>query len=258
MSGIDAQRDCDNPYRDDHLIRWEAWPCGCRQRARISPRACGTSCRSRRRRCLSPARRCGLVIVDEQNGFATVGAGALAPTEPNAQIARMVEETDRLARLFVERGLPIVVFLDYHQPDRPEPPYPPHCIAGSGEEELVPELQWLAEAPRATLMRADCINDFVGCIDPADRAQPDRRLGQRSSPGHDRRRRHLHRHLRRRIRRDDAVGAQPPNDADAEGRRRLRAGLRHLRPAEGEGRRPRPAGDGGASAGCSRITSGST
>lgn len=112
------------------------------------------------------ARRCGLVIVDEQNGFATVGAGALAPTEHNAQIARMVEETNGLARLFVERGLPIVAFLDYHQADRPEPPYPPHCIAGSGEEELVPELQWLAEAPRTTLIRADCINDFVGCIDP--------------------------------------------------------------------------------------------
>jgi nicotinamidase-related amidase len=112
------------------------------------------------------ARRCGLVIVDEQNGFATVGAGALAPTEHDAQIARMVEETNRLARQFVAHGLPIVAFLDYHQADRPEPPYPPHCIVGSGEEELVPELQWLAEAPRTTLIRADCINDFVGCIDP--------------------------------------------------------------------------------------------
>jgi nicotinamidase-related amidase len=111
-------------------------------------------------------RHCGLVIVDEQNGFATVGAGALAPTEHNSQITRMVEETNRLARLFVERGLPIVAFLDYHQADRPEPPYPPHCIAGSGEEELVPELQWLSEAPGTTLIRADCINDFVACIDP--------------------------------------------------------------------------------------------
>ena len=48
-----------------------------------------------------------LVIVDEQNGFATVGAGALAPTEHDAQIARMVEETNRLARQFVARGLPM-------------------------------------------------------------------------------------------------------------------------------------------------------
>ncbi len=41
------------------------------------------------------ALKCGLVVVDEVNGFATVGAGALAPREPNAQVSRMVEETDR-------------------------------------------------------------------------------------------------------------------------------------------------------------------
>lgn len=111
------------------------------------------------------ARRSGLVIVDVQRGFATVGAGALAPVERNAQIDRMIAETDRLARLFAARRLPIAVFLDWHDSDRPEPPYPPHCIVGSGEEELVPELQWLAQSPQATLLRADCINDFVGAID---------------------------------------------------------------------------------------------
>jgi nicotinamidase-related amidase len=109
----------------------------------------------------------GLVIIDEQNGFATVGAGPLAPAEPNAQIATMIEETDRLSRIFINRDMPIAVFLDYHHPDRPEPPYPPHCIAGSGEEDLVPKLQWLANAPQATELRADCINDFVGSIDIA-------------------------------------------------------------------------------------------
>ncbi|MBK8175724.1 MAG: isochorismatase family protein [Rhodospirillales bacterium] len=111
-------------------------------------------------------RRCGLAIVDEQNGFATVGAGPLAPTEPNPQIARMIRETDRLARQFVERRLPVVVFLDHHDADRPEPPYPPHCIVGSGDEDLVPELAWLANCAEATLIGADCINDFVGSIDP--------------------------------------------------------------------------------------------
>ena len=111
--------------------------------------------------------RSGLVIVDAQNGFATVGAGALAPTEPNRQITRMIEETDRLARRFADAGLPIVAFLDWHEASRPEPPYPPHCIVGSGEENLVPQLEWLARHPQATLMRADCINDFVGSIDVA-------------------------------------------------------------------------------------------
>jgi len=112
-------------------------------------------------------RRCGLVIIDEQNGFATVGAGPLAPSEANAQISRMIAETDRLARVFVERGLPIAVFLDWHATDRPEPPYPLHCLAGTAEAELVPELSWLEDSPAATLLRADCINDFVGSIDPA-------------------------------------------------------------------------------------------
>ena len=66
--------------------------------------------------------KCGLVVVDEVNGFATVGAGALAPREPNAQVSRMVEETDRLARVFAGRGLPIAAFLDTHEPGKPEPP----------------------------------------------------------------------------------------------------------------------------------------
>jgi len=48
--------------------------------------------------------RVGLVVVDEVNGFATVGAGNLAPPAPNAQVARMIEETVRLARAFTARG----------------------------------------------------------------------------------------------------------------------------------------------------------
>lgn len=110
-------------------------------------------------------RSSGLVVVDEQNGFATVGAGALAPTDHDPQIARMIAETDQLARSFVHRRQPVMVFLDYHEAGRPEPPYPPHCIAGSGEEDLVPELQWLASSPLTTQLRTDCINDFVGSID---------------------------------------------------------------------------------------------
>lgn len=111
----------------------------------------------------------GLVIVDEVNGFATVGAGNLAPPAHNPQVAAMVSETDRLARGFAERGLPILAFLDTHEPGKPEPPYPPHCERGTGEEDLVPTLKWLEEEPRATLVRKDCINGFVGAIQPDGR-----------------------------------------------------------------------------------------
>jgi len=112
-----------------------------------------------------PRGRAGLVIVDEVNGFATAGAGNLAPAGPNAQVTRMVEETDRLAREFLDRGRPVMAFLDTHQPGKPEPPYPPHCERGTGEENLIPELAWLERAEGATLMRKDCINGFIGAID---------------------------------------------------------------------------------------------
>lgn len=117
---------------------------------------------------LDPAARpCGLVVVDIVNGFATVGAGALAPTVADEQVAAMIDETDRLARRFGRQGWPILAFLDTHQPGQPEPPYPPHCEAGSGEEELVEDLRWLEDHGGATLVRKDCINGFVGAIDPA-------------------------------------------------------------------------------------------
>lgn len=108
----------------------------------------------------------GLVIVDEVVGFALPGAGALAPPTHDPQVEQMVNETDRLARQFVGAGRPILAFLDTHEPGKPEPPYPPHCEKGSGHEELVPQLAWLSENPGVTLVRKDCINGFVGAIEP--------------------------------------------------------------------------------------------
>ena len=81
--------------------------------------------------------RTGLVIVDEIHGFATVGAGPLAPPAEDPTIRRMVAETDRLARDFSQRHWPILAFLDTHEPGKPEPPYPAHCEAGSGHEQGV-------------------------------------------------------------------------------------------------------------------------
>jgi nicotinamidase-related amidase len=111
--------------------------------------------------------RCGLVIIDAVNGFATVGAGPLAPMAPDPQITGMIEATDRLARRFVGSARPVLAFLDTHEPGVPEPPYPPHCEAGSGQEELVPQLRWLEGSPGVTLIRKDCINGFVGADDGA-------------------------------------------------------------------------------------------
>ncbi|WP_334127857.1 isochorismatase family protein [Sneathiella sp.] len=109
-------------------------------------------------------RKTGFVIVDEVNGFVTVGAGALAPPAPDAQVATMVSETDRIARHFTGQNWPILAFLDTHTSGKAEPPYPPHCEIGTGEEELVDDLKWLETDRNTTLVKKDCINGFVGAI----------------------------------------------------------------------------------------------
>ncbi|KAL3698704.1 hypothetical protein R1sor_012780 [Riccia sorocarpa] len=113
---------------------------------------------------LTPGQRVGLVIVDEVNGFCSVGAGNLAPRVPSKPISDMVNETSAVAKKFSERGLPILALLDTHEPDKPEPPYPPHCIRGSGEEKLVPELAWLEQDEHTLLMPKDCIDGFIGAF----------------------------------------------------------------------------------------------
>lgn len=50
----------------------------------------------------------------------------------------MIEESAKLARNFCDNKWPVLAFLDSHQPDKPEYPYPPHCISGSDESNLVP------------------------------------------------------------------------------------------------------------------------
>ncbi|KAL3630455.1 NiCoT heavy metal ion transporter Nic1 [Castilleja foliolosa] len=114
---------------------------------------------------LSGEVKTGLVLVDIVNGFCTVGSGNLAPQAPDKQIDGMVDESVNLAREFRKRNWPIYAFLDSHHPDIPEPPYPPHCISGTQESNLVPSLQWLENEPNVTLRRKDCINGFIGSFE---------------------------------------------------------------------------------------------
>ncbi|KAL9660456.1 hypothetical protein QQ045_025271 [Rhodiola kirilowii] len=107
----------------------------------------------------------GLVLVDLVNGFCTVGAGNLAPRQPDEQISRMLDVTAKLCQVFCDKRWPIFAFLDTHHPDIPEPPYPPHCIAGTDEAKLVPALAWLEKEPNVTLRCKDCIDGFLGSIE---------------------------------------------------------------------------------------------
>ncbi|KAJ0040143.1 hypothetical protein Pint_27694 [Pistacia integerrima] len=94
----------------------------------------------------------GLVLVDIVNGFCTVGAGNLAPRQPDKQISHMLDESVKLARMFCDKKWPVFAFLDSHHPDIPEPPYPPHCIIGTEEAELVPGAR-------------KCIDGFLGSVE---------------------------------------------------------------------------------------------
>lgn len=113
---------------------------------------------------LSQSGKTGLIIVDAVNGFVTVGAGNLAPPRENAQISKMTNNILSCATLFGKKNLPILAFLDTHIPGKPEPPYPPHCEKGTGEENLIDSLKWLESDPNSLCMRKDCIDGFIGAI----------------------------------------------------------------------------------------------
>ncbi len=106
--------------------------------------------------------RTGLVIVDVVNGFCTPGCGPLAPQAEDPRITGMIDAIKALAFEFRRNALPIYVVKDQHEADRPERPYPPHCIRGSGHENLVDGLGWLEDYPRVESVTKDCINLVVG------------------------------------------------------------------------------------------------
>lgn len=108
--------------------------------------------------------RAGLIVVDVVNGFCTPGAGNLAPRRPDAAIEAMVATVATTARRFLGRGRPVFVFRDTHEPDRPEPPYPPHCVRGTGEERLAPALAFLDDEAGTTIVEKDVINPLVAAI----------------------------------------------------------------------------------------------
>ncbi|PQM36156.1 hypothetical protein Pyn_04562 [Prunus yedoensis var. nudiflora] len=116
--------------------------------------------------------KAGLVLVDVVNGLLEIWYIRLmdscttpAPRQPDKQISEMVDESVRLARAFCDRKWPVFASLDSHHPDIPEPPYPPHCIAGTDEGKLVPALQWLESEANVTLRCKDCIDGFLGSIE---------------------------------------------------------------------------------------------
>lgn len=112
-----------------------------------------------------PVGNIGLIIVDVVRGFTREGAlsdaKSMAPMV-EAAAAVLSEMDERLGR-----RLHLLLLRDTHHADIPEPPYPPHCVKGSGEDELDPGIAHAGDHPRAEVLDKDCINGFVGAMQRA-------------------------------------------------------------------------------------------
>jgi nicotinamidase-related amidase len=108
---------------------------------------------------IRPDDRVGFIIVDAVVGFTRRG-NLSAPERLIPVVERIALEHDRL-RAF-HGHVETLLIQDTHAKGIPEPPFPPHCEVGSGEEELDPALAHIAKLPQTTTYRKDCINAYVG------------------------------------------------------------------------------------------------
>ena len=77
-----------------------------------------------------------LIVVDMINGFAKAGA-LYSP-----RVEALIPTIEGLSRACSERRMPQLAFMDSHPESSPEfLSYPPHCLAGTVESQLVEELQ---------------------------------------------------------------------------------------------------------------------
>ncbi len=97
----------------------------------------------------------GIIVVDPVKGFCDKGA----LSDP-ARMQPMVRQIDALLKTFPE--IKVLIFLDTHK--KSEPPYPDHCMTGSGEEEITEDLKWMLRQKRTTIIKKDCINGFIGSM----------------------------------------------------------------------------------------------
>lgn len=112
---------------------------------------------------IKPEGQIGLVIVDPGRGFTR--DGNLADPTNMVPMVSQIANLHRYLKEDLDERLHVLIFLDTHTADIPEPPYPPHCVVGTGEELIDPDLEFLLQEPRVTVIQKDCINGFVGAID---------------------------------------------------------------------------------------------
>lgn len=99
--------------------------------------------------------RRAIVVVDMLVGFCR-GGGLYSPRY-DPLVPRIRE---RLAAAEAD-GIPAVFLVDTHTPDDPEfAMFPAHCVEGSGEGEVIPELKEFAD--RGTVVRKSTFSGFHG------------------------------------------------------------------------------------------------
>jgi nicotinamidase/pyrazinamidase len=99
--------------------------------------------------------RRAIIVIDMLVGFCR--RGNLASPRYDPMVPRM---RDHLAAAEAE-GVPLIFLVDTHVPDDPEfKMFPPHCVEGSGEDEVIPELQEFAD--RGTVVRKHTFSGFRG------------------------------------------------------------------------------------------------
>ena len=110
-----------------------------------------------------------VLVVDMLVGFCKHGNLFSPRYEP--LIPRLYAHLERAE----EQGSALVFLADAHTPDDPEfRMFPPHCVVGSGEEDVVPELAGFAR--RGTLVRKRTFSGFwrTGLDDVLGRLAPAR------------------------------------------------------------------------------------
>lgn len=97
--------------------------------------------------------RTALVIIDMINGFAREGA------LKSARVEELIPEIAKLSMACDSMGIPKLALADCHTDASPEfSAYPPHCVAGTGEAEIVDELR---EIGGYELMPKNSTNGFL-------------------------------------------------------------------------------------------------
>ncbi len=106
-----------------------------------------------------------LLVIDMQRGFLEDGH----PLFCGAKARKIIPSVSRLVEQELRRETPVFFSADAHvQNDREFKIFPPHCITGTTEAEIIPELA--IYLPRATLIKTSSYSAFFN-TDLHDRLQ---------------------------------------------------------------------------------------